>query len=110
MVAAAVLAAGILVVFPAFFVSVDAAQIAEDRLYIQMWAQNKIWEEQEAYARLKTVEAAHEVGDFKIGERVIRWEKIVEGAGESLQEVSLVFSWVLGGRPRHVMYSAYLVL
>ncbi len=110
MVAVAVLAAGILVVFPAFFVSVDAARIAEDRLFIQMWAQNKLWEEQEAYARLKSVQTPQEKGDFQIGPRVIRWEKNVGSIGTGLEEATLSFSWLLAGRARRVVYSAYLVL
>lgn len=110
MVAAAVLAIGILVVFPAFFVAVDAAQIAEDRLTIQIWAQNKLWEEQDAYGRLQAVALPRETGDFQTGERVFRWEKNVEPLKSGLQEATLTVSWLLAGRERRVMYSAYLML
>ncbi len=75
MVTVAILSFGIVALYYSFFISVDAAQMAADRLAAQEWAERKIWEEEDAFRKTRQIDTFLESGTFKSGVRTFNWTK-----------------------------------
>ncbi len=105
MVAVSVLTAGILLIYPSFFITADAAGYATDQLTTQVWAQEKMWEEKDAILKLRGASKLEEGGSFEANNRVFAWEKTITCAGESLYNLNLILTWKQSGREREAEYS-----
>jgi prepilin-type N-terminal cleavage/methylation domain-containing protein len=118
MVAVAVLSFGILSLYQAFFISVDAAQMALDRLAVQEWAERKIWEEEDAYRKTHQIDFSYQTGTFKVGIREFSWVKgikpiervknesdfAMEFVDQNMKSLVLNITWRAGGHERGMIF------
>jgi len=72
--------------------------IARDRLVVQSWAENRLWEEGRAL---------QQVGRGAVGAGS-GWEKRIEEIDPGLSAVTLTVRWAAGGRPREGVYTAWV--
>lgn len=110
MVAVSVLTAGILLLYPSFFITADAAGYAADQLTSQAWAQEKMWEEKDALLRFRGAAKPEEAGSFEANNRVFSWEKSIQPVDENLYQLNLRLTWKQSGQEREAEYSTMVAV
>lgn len=100
MVAVAVLAFGIVSIYEALFVSLDAFSYYSNYLETQTWANERLWEVQDKIMRRDIPRDEELAGEFSANNNRFQWEMvtvpIIEDRG--LYDISLVLSWREGPR------------
>jgi len=111
MVATAVLALGTVLIYEAFFISLDAYNYYVDYLNVSNWADDKIWQ---AQAKLRQAEPFNpqEYGEFKDNDRIYSWNLnyglLDEQTG--LYAIDLYLSWKAGKKEFIVVRNTYDIL
>lgn len=111
MVASVALALGTVVVYEAFFVSLDAFNYYADYLNVSCWADNKIWQAQD-YLRQGQAPDSGNSGEFKDSGKVFRWNLNYNLIDEltRLYELNLQLSWKTGRRESNLSRNTYGIL
>lgn len=108
MVTVSILSFGIVALYPSFFMSADVVGYASDQITVGMWAQKKMWEQEDSFYRLQKAEAPVERGTFQDGQRVFSWEKTIEPIDTGLAALTLNVSWKTSGGPKSLAFGTYL--
>jgi len=108
LVATVILSVGVVFLFPSFFLATDVLMIARDRLVVQSWAENRLWEEGRALQQVGRGAVGAGSGDVLLGKRMYTWEKRIEEIDPGLSAVTLTVRWAAGGRPREGVYTAWV--
>jgi prepilin-type N-terminal cleavage/methylation domain-containing protein len=111
MVAAAVLALGTVLIYEAFFISLNSYNYYVDYLNVASWANDKIWQ-----AELKLLQAGsastQEAGEFRENNKVFSWNLnyglLDEQTG--LYSIDLFLSWKTGKREFVLSRNTYCML
>ena len=111
MVAAAVLALGTVLIYDAFFISLDSYNYYVDYLNVASWADDKIWQ---AEAKLLQSGPLHtqEAGEFTENNKVFSWNLnyglLDEQTG--LYSIDLFLSWKRGKKEFALSRNTYCIL
>lgn len=105
MVAAAVLALGVVMIYEAYFISLDTFNYWYNYLNVSCWLDNKIWEAQDRIRRLGALSAGESAGDFTRLGKTYNWAVSSDSidADSGLYEVTLCLSWKEGKRQRRAI-------
>lgn len=109
MVATAVLSLGILSMYGALFVLIDAADYYMNYLTVHNWASEKAWQAQDELRRWGPQAALETQGEFLKGAKKIVWNLSYNLVGEEagLYKIDLVLAWKQGARISKLPRSAY---
>ncbi|HAJ57359.1 MAG TPA: hypothetical protein DCL35_06280 [Candidatus Omnitrophica bacterium] len=110
MMAVAILSFGVVMLYSAFFVCIDAVTYASNRLNAQMWAQNKFWEERESLLRNSAVSRDGLYGSVSFNGRDFEWQESAQSVDDGLMQLGLALSWKEAAKFRKLAYSAYVAL
>jgi len=107
LVASVILTLGAVFLFPAFFLASDALVIAQDRLQIQSWADNKLWEDAQLLEQIGPHVVSSDVGEVALGKRIYSWERDVQELDPGLFAVTLTLRWRAAGKQHEAVYLTY---
>ncbi len=111
MVAASVLAFGILFIYLAYFTSLDAFAYCTDTLNVAPWLDEKIWQVQDDLGRFGFLAYIERKGSFRTGNRNFYWNLSCGMVGEApeldLYEIDLELLWQMGTRKMKLSRTAY---
>jgi prepilin-type N-terminal cleavage/methylation domain-containing protein len=108
LVATVILSIGVVFLFPSFFLSADALAIARDRLALQTWAQERLWEDGQVLRRMGRGAVAADAGEVRLGPKTYAWEEAVEEKDPGLFVLTLRAGWKAAGRPQEETYVAWI--
>ena len=108
LVATVILSVGALFIFPSFFLATDALGIAKDRLTIQSWAEERLWEDARMLEQAGPGALVADAGEVRLGKRVYVWEKGAEEVEPGLFALTLTARWAAGGQARQETYAAWV--
>lgn len=110
MVATAVLAFGVVLVFEAFFVSMNSHATYTRYMTAGTWMHERIWEAQDALMRQGPAALSDSSGQLVLDGKPFEWQqRLKEIDGESgLYGVDLDVSWTQGARRQRLMRTAYI--
>ena len=109
MVAVAVLSFGMVMVYQAFFVSLDTFNYCSHQLEISSWLSSRVWAVQDSITRTGAVEAGGDSGEFYLGNKKFDWslrQTNLDAAG-NLSSVELEVAWKEGKRQVKAARSFY---
>ena len=112
MVAASVLALGTVLIYEAFFTSLDAYNYYFNYLNVAAFADEKIWEAQDTLTHFASLQDLESKGTFTRGSRRFSWD-LSYGAIDKVKEecqlfkVDLKLSWREGKKVANLSRSAY---
>ncbi len=109
MVAVAVLAFGLVLVYQAFFVSLDAFNYGADYLAVSPWINEKIWLARDSIRRKNLLESDSTEGEFILRNKKFNWRiqaSVIDGSS-NLTAVDLEVSWKEGKREVLVARGSY---
>jgi prepilin-type N-terminal cleavage/methylation domain-containing protein len=111
MVAAAVLALGTVLIYEAFFTSLNSYNYYVDYLNVASWADDKIW--QAEFKLLQGISpASQEAGEFRENNKIFNWNLnyglLDEQTG--LYSIDLFLSWKTGKRELALSRNTYCIL
>jgi len=109
-VAVAVLSLGLVMIYQAFFSSLNSLNYVSDRLLADLQINNKIWELEDLYNRSQGVFDVPASGEDKFGDRRFSWKVLsssIEGT-TSLYKMEIVFSWMDRAKQRRLARYAYV--
>lgn len=109
MVATAVLALGVTLIYQGFFISLDSLGYCQDYLRIAPLADEKIWQAQDALRRLGPSAELDAGGSFADGRRSFGWNLSYNSLGgpSGLCEISLSVLWQNGQKKSRLVRGAY---
>ena len=109
MVTTAVLALGVVMVYQALFVCLDAFSYYSSYVDISGWMDEKLWEAQDELSRTGTFGLLDTSGEHGEGNRQYRWEiagrQLDPAAG--LYQAALTVSWRSGKKQRQLTRTAF---
>ncbi|MBN1405356.1 MAG: prepilin-type N-terminal cleavage/methylation domain-containing protein [Candidatus Omnitrophica bacterium] len=111
MLATVILGLGTVLVYEAFFISLNASNYCRDYMEIAPWADEKIWQVQDCLMRLGDAADLDGSGELKAGNKNFKWNMsyyLVDGT-QHLYGVDLVLSWQEGPRKAVISRSAYAI-
>ena len=111
MAASAALALGTVLVYEAFFISLDTFNYYTDYLNVASWADNRIWQAQDKL-RQGVPLAGQEGGEFTENNKIFRWSLACGPLDEQarLYALDLSLSWKTGKRNLALSRSTYEIL
>ena len=99
MVATAVLSFGLVMIYQAFFISLDAFDYYLNHLNAQLWLDEKIWQLEDDFRRYGSFGSTPTFGEFIMGSKNFNWSMDYSLIGaEELYKVGLQVSWQQGPR------------
>ena len=100
MVATAILSLGLVLIFEAFFTSLDAFNYYNNYLYVFNLAEEKIWEAQDHIERFGSLSNIETSGEIEAKKRIFNWYLISAPLDQTdnLHKIDLQFSWKQGKR------------
>lgn len=109
MVATAILALGVVMIYQGFFISLDSLGYCLDYLRLSPLAEEKIWQAQDALSRLGPNSGLETSGSFIEGRRNFRWNLSYNSLDEpsGLYEINLSVIWQNGQRAARLSRGAY---
>jgi prepilin-type N-terminal cleavage/methylation domain-containing protein len=109
MVAVAVLSFGLVMVYQAFFIVLDAFNYSADYLEIAPWMDEKIWQSQDSIMRGEGLENNPGQGEFMTRNKKFSWllSSRALDPSSNLSEVNLEVTWKEGRRNVKVSRSGY---
>lgn len=109
LITAAVLSFGIVLVFEAFFTSLNSFNYYSDYLSVAPWMYDKLWEAQNSVTYSGNLIRMKKNGQFIRGSRNFTWDLSSEliDATEELYGINLVLSWQIGRRVMRLSRTAY---
>jgi prepilin-type N-terminal cleavage/methylation domain-containing protein len=109
MVATAVLSLGLVLIFEAFFSSLDAFDYYVNYLNANNFVEEKIWEAQDSIKRFGSLVNIQTNGEIEVKNKKISWFLISSplGAEARLFKINLEFSWKQGKRRPKINRCAY---
>ncbi len=109
MVATAILAFGLVMVFQSFLVSTDTYNYYLNCLKVQLWLDEKIWRLQDDFRQYEFFSPMPTSGEFIIGNKKFNWDlnygSIVP---EEVYKIDLRVSWQQGSRTVNLLRVAYV--
>ena len=110
MVATAVLAFSLVLIYQAFFISLDSYNYCSNFLDVVSWADEKIWQSQDSIGRLGSI-AGQAEGSFESKSRKFDWriDEDIAGQNTTLHKINLVLSWKEGKRDMQLSRTAYAI-
>jgi prepilin-type N-terminal cleavage/methylation domain-containing protein len=110
MVATAVLAFSLVLIYQAFFISLDSFNYCSNFLNVVSWADEKIWQSQDSISRLGSI-AGQTEGSFESESRKFDWslDDDITGQNTTLHKINLVLSWKEGKRDVRLSRTAYAI-
>jgi len=108
LVATVILSVGVVFLFPSFFLAADALAIARDRLVVQSWAENRLWEDAMALEQAGAGAVVADAGEVRLGRKTYTWEKAVGEIEPGLFAMTLTARWMTGGRSREADYTTWV--
>ncbi len=111
MAATAVLSLGVVLVYEAFFTSLNSFNYCSNYLSVAPWADEQIWEAQDRLSRTGPSDDIDKEGEFKKRSKTFKWtvsHNLVEGA-EELYKIDLMLSWQEGQRKVRMSRVAYAI-
>jgi len=111
MVTVAILAFGIVSIYQALFVSVDAYGYYTHYFSTQDWISEKIWEVQEELTDSNMLEVTRTSGQFVRTHKTFDWIMVVSllDADEGLYKVNVTLTWREGDKMASTSREAYLL-
>lgn len=109
MVATVILALGTVFLSESFFISLDSYNYCSRYLQVLSWADEKVWEAEEALSRLGPAASFNNAGEFTEKGRNFTWylaHTPLESDG-SLYKVDFEMSWQEGARKARIQRSTY---
>ncbi|MFH1339461.1 MAG: prepilin-type N-terminal cleavage/methylation domain-containing protein [Candidatus Omnitrophota bacterium] len=109
MVAVAILAFGLVMIYQSFFISADTYGYYLNHLRAQLWLDEKIWQLQDDFRQHQFFNPLPSSGEFEAGSKEFSWAMDYGPvASEKLYKVNLLVSWQQGFRTVNVPRSAYV--
>lgn len=108
MVAVAILSFGVVLLYQSFLINTGSVASVSNGLSAGLWAQEKLWQEEDSFHRLKVVIDPQETGQLNMNGRDFFWEKSAIALDEGLYALTLTLSWRESTRDRRVVYASYL--
>lgn len=107
----AILAFGIVAVYEALFISVDAFGFYAHYLDTQDWIDEKIWDVQRELTESQTLKAESTSGQIVRGHKTFDWVMAVSllDDQQGLYQVDITLSWEEGGRRKKISRETYLL-
>jgi prepilin-type N-terminal cleavage/methylation domain-containing protein len=111
MVATAVLAFSVVMIYQAFFISLDSFNYCSDYLDVVSWADDKIWTAQDSLSRSGALSQIETQGEFVNNNKKFIWVLSQELLGDqvSLYKINLDLLWRRGKREIKLSRSAYAI-
>ena len=109
MVATAILSLGLVMIYQAFFVSLDAFDYYLNHLRVQLWSDEMLWQAQDNFRQSGFLGSAQTSGELITANKNFNWDMhygLIE-PGE-LYQVSLNVSWQQGSRRVNLPRVAYV--
>jgi prepilin-type N-terminal cleavage/methylation domain-containing protein len=109
MVATAILSFGLVMIYQAFIISLDAFGYSLNHLNAQLWLDEKIWQIQDEFRRYEYFNPIPTSGELIMGNKIFYWNMgygLIEP--EELFKVNLNVSWQEGTRKVQLSRSAYV--
>jgi prepilin-type N-terminal cleavage/methylation domain-containing protein len=109
MVATAVLSFGIISIYQALFITLDAFNYASGYLDVIDQVEEKVWEAQDTLARQGPEAQLETAGTLTVGSRSYGWELSYVSVDENelMYKVDLTAAWKAGKRKAQISRSAY---
>lgn len=109
MVATAILALGVVLIYQGFFISLDSLGYCLDYLRLSPLAEEKMWQAQDALSRLGPNAGLETAGSFIESRRNFRWNLSYNSLDElsGLYEINLSVIWQNGQRAARLSRGAY---
>ena len=110
MVATAVLAFSLVLIYQAFFISLDSFNYCSNFLNVVSWADEKIWQAQDSISRLGVISGQTE-GSFESESRKFDWfiNEDSRGQNATLHKINIVLAWKEGKRDMLLSRIAYAI-
>ena len=111
MTASAVLSLGVVLVYEAFFTSLNSFNYCSNYLGVSPWADEKIWHAQDVLGCAGPSADIDREGEFKKRNKTFKWtlsHNLVKGT-EDLYKIDLMFAWQEGQRNVRISRSAYAI-
>jgi prepilin-type N-terminal cleavage/methylation domain-containing protein len=109
MVATAILAFGLVMIFQSFLVSTDTYNYYLNYLGTQLWLDEKIWQLQDDFRQYEFFNPLPSSGEFEIGSKNFNWNMDYGSiASDELYRVNLRVSWQQGSRKVDILRTAYV--
>jgi len=111
MIAAAILAIGVVAIFESFFICLDAYNYCSRYLSLVSWADDKIWEAQDSINRFGAAAHIGNYGSFLNKNKPLTWYLNYASIDENniLYKISLSIYWQEGVRKGNLQRSAYAI-
>jgi len=111
MAATAVLSLGIVLIYEAFFISLDAFNYYDDYMKTVSWVDNKIWQAEDNIARTGSLREMDRGGSFTIDNSGFNWKLSYDPVGgmDKLYKVNVILWADRGKRPVTISRTAYAV-
>lgn len=111
MVAAAVLSLGAVLIYEAFFISLDTLNHCSNYLNAITYIDEKLWQIQDSLIRYNNLTAQDTSGTITAGDKDFNWGasyQLIDGSGRAnLYKIDLVFFWNEGSKMRRLSRQAY---
>jgi len=111
MVSTAVLALGIVLVYQALFVCLDAFSYYSNYVDVSVWMDEKLWEAQDALNRTGTLGLMDTSGEQTVQNRQYVWDIVSQGKDPAvgLYQAVLTVSWRSGKKQRQLTRTAFAI-
>lgn len=109
MIAVAILSLSTIVIFQSNMMNLNVYGRFTNKMAIQNWAEEKLWEAKEEILSSETPETGERSGVYEIENRVYKWRLAVsEESDEKVYTVSLRVSWDDAGQERSIERFSYV--
>jgi hypothetical protein len=109
MAATAVLSLGIVLIYEAFFISLDSFDYCDNYLNVAPWMDEKVWAVENDIRCFGTLTGTETKGEFRIGSKNLDWllSYDVLDKEQALYKIDLEVSWQEGKRKIKLTRNAY---
>lgn len=105
----AILSLGLVMIYQAFFVSLDTFDYYLNHLNAQLWLDEMIWQAQDNFTQYGFFSPGQTSGEFIIGNKSFNWNMDYDSIKpQELYKVSLGASWRQGSRIINLSRAAYI--
>ena len=109
LVATAILSFGLVMIYQAFFISLDTFDYYLNNLDAQLWLDEKLWQLQDDFRRYAVFSPLKLSDEFIIGNKRFNWSVDYNPIDpEELYKVSLKVAWSQGSRAINLLRVAYI--
>jgi prepilin-type N-terminal cleavage/methylation domain-containing protein len=108
LVATVILSIGVVFLFPSFFMAADALVNTRERLTVQSWAENRLWESARTLEQVGGGVVLSDAGEVLLGKKTYAWEMESGEVDPGLSSLSLTVRWTSGGRMQEAAYVAWV--